>query len=59
MMSSKRGESTCTCDSCGHPEHAGIEEFREFVDRLKKLGWKFHKEDDQWVHTCPGCVRGD
>ena len=58
MIRKENGEYCCECTECGMGEFGGtIEDFREFVQQWKDTGWKIRKEDDEWQHTCPDCVR--
>lgn len=49
------------CDECGDAGTAeglqGDDQFRETWSMLREDGWRCHKEDDQWVHNCPECVK--
>lgn len=55
MIHSLDGELVCECNECGEEIHGGTMEFREFVDDLKRTGWKIRKEEDEWMHFCPDC----
>lgn len=51
------GEFTAECSECGAEEYGGVEDnFLNFVEYIKDLGWKIKKDDDEWVHLCPDCA---
>lgn len=55
-----KGEFVCECDECGIRQYGGAQEdFTEFVNELKGEGWSFHKDDDNWSHTCIDCTAMD
>lgn len=60
MIRTERSELVCLvceCNECGHEDYGGTLDFAEFVNHLKRTGWKIRKVDDDWTHTCPDCVR--
>ena len=57
MIHRENGELVAECNECGIEEFGGTLEFREFVQHLKDNDWKIRKEEDEWIHTCPDCVR--
>lgn len=54
----ERGEFVVECCECGMEEFGGtIDDFKEFVQQLKDTAWQIRKDGDEWIHTCPDCVR--
>ena len=48
------GNMEVTCNLCD--DTADIQgTYQECIDELKKDGWEFNKENDEWEHTCPDC----
>ncbi len=53
------GEFMAECEDCGATHYGGVEDdFKAFVDDLKKEGWKIRKDEDsgEWEHRCEECV---
>lgn len=57
MIHRDDGELVCECNTCTTEQYGGTLEFRDFVTQLKEDGWRIQKDGDEWIHTCPECVR--
>jgi hypothetical protein len=55
MLNKENGELIVTCNECGIEEPGGTLDFKEFLEYIKREGWKSVKVDDTWEHRCPQC----
>jgi hypothetical protein len=56
-----RDEFIVRCNGCGSEQPSNTSDFLDFIDRLKREGWKIKKDGDvifgEWKHYCPDCVK--
>ncbi|KKW13088.1 MAG: hypothetical protein UY48_C0005G0044 [Candidatus Gottesmanbacteria bacterium GW2011_GWB1_49_7] len=45
-----------SCDTCSYSETFEDMTWKEMIQEMKDTGWRFSKEDDEWIHRCPTCV---
>lgn len=55
-MQSVKNRVGFSCDSCSETTEE-FEDFNDAVADLKATGWKFSRDQGEWEHTCPGCVK--
>ncbi len=57
MIRKVRGEFVAECNDCGTEYAGGVEEdFRAFVEELKREGWRVSRDGDgEWIHRCFSC----
>lgn len=56
MIRKEKGELVASCDECGAEYPGGVQEdFRAFVEELKRDGWQIKKDGEEWLHICPEC----
>ena len=61
MITTEKGELKAECDNCGDEEYGGTldprsqDDFKTFVQELKRKGWKTKKIGDEWTHKCRLC----
>lgn len=46
------------CDNCGDIEALPVDDFMEFVEEIKELGWQPYQYGGVWNHKCPLCKGG-
>lgn len=34
-------------------------DWHAMIAELKDEGWRIQKDDDDWIHICPGCVEAE
>jgi hypothetical protein len=60
MIRKVKGELCVECNDCGEKNYGGSQDdFREFVQEIKRAGWLVRKVGDEWQHICPPCQGDD
>ena len=55
MITRPKGELCVTCDRCGEQAFGGVLEWADFWAGMKEDGWRAHKNNEEWTHSCPSC----
>jgi predicted RNA-binding Zn-ribbon protein involved in translation (DUF1610 family) len=59
---SKEKQVEFTCDTCGlsilEEDIHTHEDFIEAWESLKRDGWRCYRDDNEWLHKCPKCMKG-
>lgn len=60
MITRDKGELVVICNECGDREYGGTWEWNQFIQQIKRSGWRIEKEsvdggEHQWSHYCPSC----
>jgi len=49
---------TMFCDNCSEEaDNDATEEWNDFWARQKREGWRAKKLKEEWIHTCPECLK--
>ena len=57
MIERNYGDFQVYCDWCSYYEEFSTSQYTwgEMIGRIKALGWRISKEEDEWLHKCPVC----
>ena len=56
MIKRSNGELGVECNECGAELWGGCtDDFQEFIEELKRDGWKIQRNEGEWEHICSDC----